>query len=184
MRFLLTIPTLLATAAALPVLSSRDDEPFVGNGIINVITSENEQAGCLNEAMALTADTSACATYTIVKNVYTVPYWGTTQISYEVSSPAGACGDPFKSGSQYEEDGNRILLCGAGSDSDNSYWGVTNGFNQLIGYTLLQANNDNIAVFNTIDGSMPTGSEAKVLQQELGNTLATGASYSLTWTPK
>ena len=125
MRFLLTIPTLLATAAALPVLSSRDDEPFVGNGIINVITSENEQAGCLNEAMALTADTSACATYTIVKNVYTVPYWGTTQISYEVSSPAGACGDPFKSGSQYEEDGNRILLCGAGSDSDNSYWGVS-----------------------------------------------------------
>ena len=125
MKLLLTISTLLTAATALPVLSPRDDEPFVGNGILNVITSENEQVGCLDEAMAFTTDTSSCATYNIVKNTYVVPYWGTTQISYDISTSAGPCGDPFQEGSEYQEGGNRILLCGAGSDADNSYWGVS-----------------------------------------------------------
>ena len=127
MKFLLSLSALLTVAVALPVLS-RDSEPFNGNGIINVITDKNQKVGCLNDAMSFVTDTTQCATYNVVQTSYTDPYFGTTEITYTISTSAGACGDPFQKGSQYQEGGNRILLCGEGSDADNSYWGVSSTY--------------------------------------------------------
>ena len=59
---------------------------------------------------------------------------------------------------------------------------MSEGVNGLTGVTVLNAANDDDDVFNTIDGSVPEGSDGKVLQQQLGGDLAKGASYSLTWT--
>ena len=125
MKLLATCLT-LPIALAAPLLPRQTSAPFDGQGFINVINSENQRQGCLNAAMEFVVDDSACAVFDIVQTRYTDPHWGTTTISYDISTSAGACGDPFIKGSQYEEGGDRILLCGEGSDAENSYWGVSN----------------------------------------------------------
>lgn len=178
MKVLSTLFTLLSGAAAIP-LAARQSTPFDGTGTVNVITQSKQRVGCLNAAMAFTTSNSQCATFTFVQTTVPNPPYGDQTTITSVTTSAGACGDPFKTGSQYQEGGNRILLCGEGSDAGNSYWGTSGGFDGLIGLELLEADNDDIIGFVTVGGGVPTGDAGLVLQQQLG--AGPGPRYSLTW---
>jgi hypothetical protein len=125
MTRVLTLLAAVVPALTTPIVQ-RDGEPFVGTGAINVVTLNNKAVGCLTNTMAFTPNTNSCGTFTITKTIGPPAYpYGERSITYNVSTPVGACGEPLQTGATLQEGKNRILLCGAESDSDNSFWSVS-----------------------------------------------------------